>query len=328
MKKTGKSRIFKGIMLTLVLTFGIFMWNAQSVVSLAATTAKVVANSGMIRAKADKNSDAVGSVKKGDSLEVISSSNDGAGYTWYKVYVDAQKTGYIRGDLVTVDGSVSAESADASQGGGSVTVVGSNKKTTTTTVGSNNTQTTTVTESESSQPQAAESNVSATDVATAKATTDVRVRKGAGTNFDVAGQAKGGTEVTVSGIAADSEGKNWYQVSFQDGSKTVNGFIREDFLEVLSRVEAPAEEPVVEEPAVEEIPVADNQDYELQYTQNEAGEPDWYLIDNVHGTSQSLTQMLSAIEQMEENELVEEGQVSTMRTIIIVMWPPCAPSRS
>ncbi|MBR4983525.1 MAG: SH3 domain-containing protein [Lachnospiraceae bacterium] len=328
MKKTGKRQMLKGLVLTFVLTFGIFVWSSESVISLAASTAKVVASSGMIRANADKNSDVVGSVKKGDSLEVISSSNDGAGYTWYKVYVDSQKTGYIRGDLVTVDGNVSAETASASEGNGSVTVVGSNKTTTTvgsgnsqttTTVGSGNSQTTTTVGSGQSQTSASEeSNVGTTDVLTAKATTDVRVRKGAGTNFDVAGQAKGGTEVNVSGIATDSEGKNWYQVSFQSEGKNVNGFIREDFLEVLSRVEVPVEEPV-EEPVVEEAPVVDNQDYQLMYTQNDTGVMDWYLIDNVNGTSQSLTQILNAIEQIKENELAEDEQVSTMRIIIIVM---------
>ncbi len=323
MKKTRKSQMLKGLLLTCVFAFGIFVWNSESVVSLAASTAKVVASSGMIRAKADKNSDVVGSVKSGDTLEVISSSNDGAGYTWYKVYVDSQKTGYIRGDLVTVNGDVSAETASASESSGSVTVVGSNKntKTTTTTVGSGNSQTTTTVGSDNSQTTtvAEETNVGTTDVATAKATTDVRVRKGPGTNFDVAGQAKGGTEVSVSGVAADSEGKNWYQVSFQDGSKNVTGFIREDFLEVLSRVEIPAEEPTVEEPVAEETPVTDNQDYQLQYMQNDAGEMDWYLFDNVHGTKQSLTQLLNAVEQIKANELSESKQVSTMRIIILVL---------
>ena len=328
MKKTRKSQMLKGLLLTCILAFGIFVWSSDSVVGLAASTAKVVASSGMIRAKADKNSDVVGSVKQGDSLDVISSSNDGAGYTWYKVYVDSEKTGYIRGDLVTVDGDVSAETASASEGGGSVTVVGSNKTTTTvgsgnsqttTTVGSNNSQTTTVGSGNSQTTETAESDVETTDVATAKATTDVRVRKGPGTNFDVAGQAKGGTEVTVSGVAAGSEGKKWYQVSFQDGSKSVNGYIREDFLEVLTRVEAPVEEPVVEEPVVEETPVVENQDYQLQYMQNDAGEMDWYLFDNVHGTKQSLTQLINAVEQIKESELTESKQVSTMRTIVFAL---------
>ena len=161
-------------------------------------------------------------------------------------------------------------------------------------------------------------NVSATDVATAKATADVRVRKGAGTNFDVAGQAKKGTEVTVSGVAADGEGKNWYQVSFNESNQTVNGFIREDFLEVLSRVEPEAEEPVVEEPVVEE-PVVETQDYYLKYMQNDQGEMDWFLFDNIQGTSQSLTKLLDVVDQVKNNELEEAKQLSNMRLIVIAL---------
>ena len=81
MRKTRKSQMLKGLVLTFVLAFGILVWSSDSVVSLAAAKAKVTANSGMIREKADKNSNAVGSVHKGDTLEVLGSANDGS-YTW------------------------------------------------------------------------------------------------------------------------------------------------------------------------------------------------------------------------------------------------------
>lgn len=310
MRKTRKNQMLKGLVLTLVFTFGVFAWCSDSLVTLAAGTAKVIASSGNIRSNADTGSDTLGSVKKGDTLEVIASKTDSNGYTWYKVYIDSEKTGYIRSDLVSVEGTISPEeagssntAATASENGGNRTVVGSNNST----------------ETENSSTETAAANVNETDVATAKTTDNVRVRKGAGTNFEVAGQAKKDTEVTVSGVAADSDGKNWYQVSFNDGSKTINGFIREDFLEVVSRVEAPAvEEPVVETPAVEE-PVVENQDYYLKYMQNDAGEMDWYLFNNIEGTSQSLTQILNVIEQVKNNDLQEEQQVSTMRLIIIAL---------
>lgn len=312
MKKTKKNQMLKGLLLTLVFTFGVFAWCSDSMVTLAAGTAKVIANSGKIRANADTGSDTLGSVKKGDTLDVIASKTDGNGYTWYKVYIDSEKTGYIRSDLVTIDGTVSPEESGnenttttTSESGGNKTVVGSNNST--------------ETEKKENKTEVAVVNVSETDVATAKTTDIVRVRKGAGTKFDVVGQAKNNTEVTVSGVAADSDGKNWYQVSFNEGNKTINGFIREDFLEVLSRVEAPVvEEPVVEEPVVEE-PVVENQDYYLKYMQNDAGEMDWYLFNNIEGTSQSLTQILSVIEQVKNNELQEAEQVSTMRMIIIAL---------
>lgn len=297
MKKTGKKQMLKGLFLALVFTFGVFAWCSDGVVSLAAGTAKVVAGSGKIRENADTGSKTIASVKKDDKLDVIASKTDSNGYTWYKVYVNAQETGYIRSDLVTVEGTVSPEKTDSSSSSGNS--------------GSNNSATT--------QTEVAVVNVSETDVLTARATADVRVRKGAGTKFDVAGQAKSGMEVTVSGIAVDTESKNWYQVSFNDGNKTINGFIREDFLEVLSRVEAPVDEPAIEEEPVVETPVVENQDYYLKYMQNDAGEMDWYLFDNIQGTSQSLTQILKVIEQVRNKELGEMEELSNMRLVVIAL---------
>lgn len=302
MKKARKNQMLKGFLMALVFTFGVFVWCSDSVVTLAAGTAKVVANSGNIRESADADSKVLASVKKDAMMDVIASKTDSDGYTWYKVWVNSEQTGYIRSDLVTVSGTISAETTNnnSTNNGGTQTVVGSNNST--------ETQTT----------DAAVVNVSATDVATAKATADVRVRRGAGTSFDVAGQAKNGTEVTVSGVAVDGEGKNWYQVSFNESNKTVNGFIREDFLEVLSRVEPEVEEPVVEEPVVEE-PVIENQDYYLKYMQNDQGEMDWFLFDNIQGTSQSLTKILDVVEQVKNNELEEAKQLSNMRLIVIAL---------
>ena len=302
MKKARKNQMLKGFLMALVFTFGVFVWCSDSVVTLAAGTAKVVANSGNIRESADADSKVLASVKKDAMMDVIASKTDSDGYTWYKVWVNSEQTGYIRSDLVTVSGTISAETTNnnSTNNGGTQTVVGSNNST--------ETQTT----------DAAVVNVSATDVATAKATADVRVRKGAGTSFDVAGQAKNGTEVTVSGVAVDGEGKNWYQVSFNESNKTVNGFIREDFLEVLSHVEPEVEEPVVEEPVVEE-PVIENQDYYLKYMQNDQGEMDWFLFDNIQGTSQSLTKILDVVEQVKNNELEEAKQLSNMRLIVIAL---------
>ena len=303
MKKTERKQMLKGMFVALAFAFGIFVWNSDSVITLAAAKAKVVATSGKIREKADKNSEMVGSAKKGDTLEVIDSSNDNEGYTWYKVYVSGDTTGYIRGDLVSIQ-------EEGSNGGGTTTVVGSNNRVT-------------VEEKEETASPSTDVAVSATDVAKVKTTSDVRVRKGPGTNYDVAGSAKKNTEAEVSGIAADSSGKNWYQVSISDGSKTIKGFIREDLVEIVAHVEAPAEPvpeaPVEEVPPAEEIPVVENQDYHLQYMQNDAGNMDWYLFDNVHGTKQSLTQLLNAVEQIRQNDLAETKQVSTMRTIMIAL---------
>ena len=107
MKRTKKNQNLRGWLLTLALVFGIFLCSSEA--ALAAGTAKVVASSGKIRAGADTSADTVASVKKGDKLDVIASKKDGSGYTWYKVYINDEDTGYIRADLVTVEGTISEE---------------------------------------------------------------------------------------------------------------------------------------------------------------------------------------------------------------------------
>lgn len=311
------------------LVFSFVLWQEQSIEAFAQGTAEVTANSGKIREKASTDSTVLASVKKGDSLDVTASTTDSAGYTWYKVFVNGQSQGYIRGDLVSVEGTIPAEAAGssttgssaasgstASGGGGNVTTVGSGGNVTT--VGSGQSTTTAAGNTDSGDTATAMS-VSPSQVVRAKVTEQVRVRKGPGTkDYDVVGSANAATEVTVSGEAVDGEGKTWYQVSFSQSGSTVNGFIREDFLEILETA-APETEEVAsaEEPVEEEAPV--NEDFYLKYVQNEAGEWDWYLFDQVQGTSQSLTQLLSAVAQIEESAEAEKGQASTMKIIIIVM---------
>ena len=73
----------------------------------------------------------------------------------------------------------------------------------------------------------------------------VNLRKGPGTDTDSLGLVPLNTEL-VGCVAV--EGSDWVQVTFQD----VTGYIRNDFLELLSVQEPAVEEPAVEEPAVEE----------------------------------------------------------------------------
>lgn len=308
------------------LVFSIILWQGQTIDAFAQGTAKVMASSGKIREKADTSSTVLASVEKGDSLDVTASTKDSNGYTWYKVFVDGQSQGYIRGDLVTVEGTIPGESSSLAAAsttaasttvasGGNVTTVGSGGNVTTVGGGGS---TTAAPQEEDNGEDIQEVMVSPSQVVRAKVTEQVRVRKGAGTSYDVAGSAAGATEVAVSGEASDSEGKIWYQVSFESSGKTVSGFIRQDFLEVLetapieTQEEESIEETLPEEPAV-------NEDYYLKYMQNETGEWDWYLFDQIQGTSQSLTQLLEAVKQIEEGNEAQNSQATTMKIIIIVM---------
>ena len=264
--------------------------------SLAAATADVVAGEGRIRQSADKSSNTLASGKKGDKLDVLSQTTDQQGYTWYKVRIDANQTGYIRADLVNVTGSVGTESSS-----------------------SGNTSQSSEKPQESSQTVVAVT-VSETDVVSVKASTQARIRKGAGTNFDAAGGVNAGSVMAVSGMATGSDGKIWYQVSYSDNNNTISGFIREDLVEITERAEA---QPVVEEevPVVEEVSEErpEDQDYYLKQITNDNGETDWYLFNNIEGTSMSLTQMLSVFDQIKNKELQAEGQVGTLKIVVYVL---------
>ena len=322
-KRVTDSLRVVAVLFSLALAFA--FWQEQSLTAFAQGTAKVKVEGGLIRETADKSSTALGSVKRDDVLDVVASTTDTDGYTWYRVFVNRNSQGYIRSDLVTVEGTVSAEKPGnsnlvASAGGGNTTTVGSGGNRTT--VGSNNSTPAAEGDGTDSNTQSTTTaGVMESSVVSARVTEKVRVRSGPGTGYDVAGSAEDNTEVTVSGEAVDGEDANrrWYQVSFTAEGKTINGFIRSDYLEVVQTApqEPAVEEPAQEEPPVEETPV--NDDYYLKYMENENGEWDWYLFDNIQGTSVSLTQLLSAVAQNQETEETENKQLSNMKIIVIVM---------
>lgn len=57
-----------------------------------------------IRASASTESEKVASVASGAKVEICGKEDGADGYTWYKVYVNGTKTGYIRGDLIEDSG--------------------------------------------------------------------------------------------------------------------------------------------------------------------------------------------------------------------------------
>lgn len=300
-KKNNKGQKRKLWTAVFCLAAALLLWQGNTLSIYAQGTAKVVAGSGKIREKASTDSTTIASVKKGDKLDVTASTKDSQGYTWYKV-LDGDNKGYIRADLVDVEGTIPEEKNSAETTG-------------TTTVGSGNSS-----QSEVDAVVAGEESEAApepSNVALAKVKEDVRVRKFAGTAFDVAASAKANTEVTVSGEKLGEDGKLWYKVSYNEGDKTINGYIREDFLEVLEYV--PEDSQTEEEAPVEEAPpVEENNDYYLKYMENGEGEMDWYLFDNIEGTSQSLTQTLKALDQIRENGLQENGQLKLFKILLIV----------
>lgn len=73
-----------------------------------------------IRLRASADSTVLASVKSGERVEICGTEAGADGYTWYKVYVNGNTIGYIRGDLVTDTGEKTGSIADDDLVGGTV----------------------------------------------------------------------------------------------------------------------------------------------------------------------------------------------------------------
>ena len=253
--------------------------------------AKVVADSGKVRAAAGTDSEVKASVTKGSELDIISQTKDASGYIWYKVYVNDTDTGYIRADLLSeATGTIPTEEEQSDSA-------------TTDTTGQ----------------QAEFVQVAASTAAAGKVTGDnVNIRENPSTSAAVVIKANGGAEVTISGETTDNSGKIWYQVNYND--KT--GFIRSDFLEITQTAEPVVEETVEtqeEEPAEPVVQEPVNQDYELVYEANMEGVEEWFLYDYNRGTKQSLENLLTIVRQSQEEEGNAASQLKTFKIIAIVL---------
>ena len=278
----------------------------------AAGTCKVGDGTCNIRSTSSTSGSKVASVTEGTELTVESKTTGSDGNTWYKVSVNGS-TGYIRADLVKdVSGDIPSESSSSSSTNAAATTTESSSTTSSTTDTQASSTTTT---------EAANTTVNPSTVLTAKTTDNVSVREGASTKTNKKASASNGTEVSVTGEATDSEGKLWYQVSYPSGDSTVTGFIRSDFLEVLTTAEETQEEETVEDVADEEAEVtaAVNKDYEVVYEANSEGVEEWYLYDHIKGTKQSINNIYAVMEQSQEYAAADNKELKTMKIVVIAM---------
>lgn len=197
MKKTNKKA---GRLLLFTVLFTMMLVQT----ALAETSGKVTADSVKIRSSADASSTVVGSTEKGKTVSVMAKTTDANGTTWYQVYVDENTTGYIRGDLIEVSGSVSDVKSSSNNGGSDT---------------SNTTSTVTA--------------ASGTGMVTPPST---NIRNAAVTG-DVVCTLQSGAMVTITGETTGSDSKKWYQVSFIKDSKNYTGFIRADLVDTSKTAE-------------------------------------------------------------------------------------------
>lgn len=188
--------------------------------------ATVIVAGAKIRATADTSSEALAGVKSGDTLSICGQTTGADGNIWYQVYVDANTKGFIRSDLIQkkTDGNIS-------------TVPNQNANTNTTTTTTTNTEVTQATAVEKKNATVSQNSV--------------RIRKGASTQHEVVATANRGMVLTITGEAAGSDGKTWYQVVFSYNNKEITGFIRSDLVTFDS---VPADTAVSEITGTEETP--------------------------------------------------------------------------
>lgn len=148
-----------------------------------------------------------------------------------------------------------------------------------------------------------------------------RVRSEASTNSSVVGSLSSGDVMDVTGETTGSEGKIWYQITGEKDGKALNGYVREDTLEIAETVQpaAPADPPE-ETPAETPSDTAPStNDYDVSYADDGTGTNDWYLNDNINGTRYKVSDLLGAAQTNESNIAEMEKQTGSLRMIIIIL---------
>ncbi|TCL58998.1 uncharacterized protein YgiM (DUF1202 family) [Kineothrix alysoides] len=331
MKKTITGKLLAAAAYVL-LSMAILIGTPSVSLAYTQTTGIVSADAAKVRKEPTTTSDVVVGLLKGSTVTVTDEVTDSAGTLWYKVTAD-NSTGYIRSDLLI----------KATTSTGTNTTATDNTTTNNTTA--NNTQT-------ESKPAA----TTATPIAETKAYVNyesARIREGASTEHETLGSATKNTVVTITGEAKASDGKKWYQIKYTtSGGKEVVGFIRADLVtagDPPAATPTESNQPAATEESAEgegadgeegtdaasmeesgdaateetQEPVPEEEelkpDYEMVYTQNDTGENEWYLYDNINGTRQTLSGLMAAAEAGAVQSESDSDQLATQKIIIIVL---------
>ncbi|MBR6626848.1 MAG: SH3 domain-containing protein [Lachnospiraceae bacterium] len=286
-KNWGFKASFGALSLILVLTIALFA-DGFGMVSLAAKTGKITANSVNVRKEASATSEVVTGAEKDKVVTVNGEVTGTDGKVWYKVDVDGM-AGYIRSDLMSV--------TDSNAG---------NQNTNTNT----NTQVT--------------AQVVKVVPVSGKVTGGqaVRVRADATTSSSIVTTLQSGTALTITGMATASDGMIWYQVSFTKDGAEKEGFIRQDYVNPSANVvpesavepEEP-DEPVEQEPEEPDEPVVQ----ETKRWETSKQDDTWYLIDNENAKRYEINDMLNAAVTNAELYYDSQDTVKAQKIAIILL---------
>lgn len=241
MKKTKELsgvRVSRALYLTLftialVLSLALF-GGYFSIVSHAESAARVISTNGAnVRSSASASATQVSSFAQNDTISIRSQVQGSDGYTWYEVWIDAERRGYVRSDLVEItDGTTPPTSTET----------GTQTPETTQPAANNN------------LPQAEVSQLNPISATVINGgSSGVRIRSNASTDSQIITTVQNGLLLTVVGQAASLDedgGKIWYQVNFNTNGTDVSGFIRDDYVELSEEPTAYTEPSVDPEPGI------------------------------------------------------------------------------
>ena len=307
MRTTGEMQWRKHLLagavtIVMALLLAIFA-DGISIVSHAESAAKVTATSAKIRKEPNPSSEVLGSTERDKVISIKSQVQGSDGYTWYEVYVDSNTLGYIRSDLVEItDG-------------------------TTPPTGTVSTAPTQAPPAQTAAPPVAdEPLVAVTAVNAASATVvngnpSVRVRQNASTTSRILTTVENGMALTVTGSAAGTDGKTWYQVTFIADGAEVTGFIRSDYTTVKPEELTPytEEPPVIDQPPAEEPPVVDPDPVEQKAYETMLVGDEWRLVDTMANESYGIQTLFDGVE--ENGKLYTESltTIKNQKIIIIIL---------
>ena len=269
-------KVWLGIMGILVaLVAGLFI-NQFSIVSYAETTGKITASSAKIRKDPSTSGTTLGSVAKDTSVTIIGKTQGSDGYTWYQVYADANKKGYIRSDLVSVSDAGAIPDVSTGSTGGTASDEGVTKV----------------------NPISA----------TISGGETVRIRGKASTGSAIITTASNGLAVTVLGTANGTDGKVWYQITYSANGKEVTGFVRSDYATLsgeLTPLGTGGETTDPTENTDNDTPSAPDENTQEPVVQKdydtEKGEDGvWYLLDYVKQEKHGIQELFDLVKNNEE----------------------------
>ena len=295
-KQISYSKKVQYVLIAIAMVLSVWMIAFSGIASFAESQAKVTASTANIRKEPSASSEALGSVSSGNTVSVTGQVTGSDGKTWYQVYVDANTTGYIRADLISItdgttpssvsagDGSASASNAVSMDG---VTVV---------------------------NPISA----------TISGGQSVRVREDASTSSTIVTTASNGLALTVTGTKSGADNKTWYLCEFINSGKSVTGYIRSDFVtlsgelvEASTATETPAETPAepAEMPGTEESTPAPtpSKTYDTQLQGDS-----WYLLDYANGKQYNIENMFEDVATNAALYDQKFKEAKTFRTLMIV----------